>query len=62
MNDIRVLWKESIAKALTSMLPEGTDAVTAERMYTKPTLSTTAAYISVSRCLHISSLETVSIP
>ena len=32
MNDIRLLWKESIARTLTSMMPEGTEAVTAERI------------------------------
>ena len=32
MNDIRLLWKESIARALSSMLPEGAETVTAERI------------------------------
>ena len=32
MNDIRLLWRESIARALTSLLPEGTEPVTAERV------------------------------
>ena len=32
MNDIRLLWKESIARALTSLLPEGAESVTAERI------------------------------
>ena len=32
MNDIRLLWKESIARALTSMLPAGAEAVTADRI------------------------------
>jgi len=33
----------------------------AERIYTKPTSSTTAAYTSANRCLHISFWATVSI-
>lgn len=32
MNDIRALWKESIARALTSMLPAEAEAVTVERI------------------------------
>ena len=32
MNNTRLLWKESIARALTSMLPAGAEAVTAERI------------------------------
>lgn len=32
MNDIRMLWKESIAHALTAMLPVGSEAVTAEQI------------------------------
>ena len=30
MNDIRLLWKESIARALSSMLPEGAETVTTQ--------------------------------
>ena len=32
MNDIRILWKEGIARALTALLPDGTEAVSAERI------------------------------
>jgi len=32
MNDIRALWKESIAHALTEMLPAGSEPVTADRI------------------------------
>lgn len=32
MNDIRTLWKESIAHALTSMLPKGSEAITIEQI------------------------------
>ena len=32
MKNIRTLWKESIARALTEMLPAGSEPLTAERI------------------------------